>query len=184
MIEQSKIKYLNHVKHFEEDRLKNLSVEEFGLISEWYYFVILEMFNLNEFKFDFTWIACRLNISVAKVENAIIKLESVGLIKRDENGLLMPVDEFFSIEDCNYSSQAMRDRQKKILNMSINSIDEYEKTQRDHSSITLAVDKKLLPEIKNKIKKFRRSLGNYIAKNSEEADEVYEIQISFFPLLV
>lgn len=160
-----------------------LEMDEFSFISDWYHYAILEIFSLKNHKNDPTWIAEKLGIAdVEKVELAIERLIKLNLLQLNANGKLENVDRFTSILDYNYSSTAMRERQKQILSLSKEKIDAVPITDRDHSGLTMAIDSKLMPEIKEKIKKFRRSLGNYIGKNSTTRDAVYEIQISFFPL--
>lgn len=53
--------------------------------------------------------------------------------------------------------------------------------ERDQSAVTIAMDTNLIPEIKEKIKNFRRSLANFIEKNSKMKSRVYELSISLFP---
>lgn len=52
---------------------------------------------------------------------------------------------------------------------------------RDQSAVTIAMDTDLLPEVKEKIQKFRRSLANFIDKKSKNKKRVYEMTISLFP---
>lgn len=160
-----------------------LQMDEFSFISDWYHYAILEIFSLKNFKDDPVWIAEKLGIAdVEKIEQAIERLIKLKLLQRNADGKMENVDRFTSILDYDHSSSAMRERQKQILSLSKEKIDIVAISERDHSGLTMAIDSKLLPEIKDKIKKFRRSLGNYVGKNSTTRDAVYEIQISFFPL--
>jgi len=169
--------------NYDNDGHSSLEMDEFSFISDWYHYAILEIFSLKNHKEDPSWIAEKLGISdIEKVELAIERLIKLKLLQRNQAGKLENVDRFTSILDYNYSSTAMRERQKQILCLSKEKIDAIAITERDHSGLTMAIDSKLMPEIKDKIKKFRRSLGNYIGKNSISRDAVYEIQISFFPL--
>lgn len=169
--------------NYNNDGHSSLEMDEFSFISDWYHYAILEIFSLKNHKEDPAWIAEKLGISdVEKVELAIERLIKLNLLQKNKEGKMENVDRFTSILDYNYSSNAMRERQKQILNLSKEKIDAVAITERDHSGLTMAIDTKLMPEIKDKIKKFRRSLGNYIGKNSISRDAIYEIQISFFPL--
>ena len=160
-----------------------LEMDEFSFISDWYHYAILEIFSLKNHKDDPEWIAEKLGIAdVEKVKSAIERLIKLNLLQRNTDGKMENVDRFTSILDYNHSSSAMRERQKQILCLSKEKIDVVAIADRDHSGLTMAIDSKLMPEIKDKIKKFRRSLGNFIGKNSTTRDAVYEIQISFFPL--
>lgn len=169
--------------NYNVDGHSELHADEFTFISDWYHYAILEIFSLKEHRDEPVWIAGKLGITeIEIVEEAIERLIKLNLLTKNAEGKIQNVDKFTSILDFTHSSAAMRERQKQIMRLSQEKIDSVDISHRDHSGLTMAIDTKLLPEIKDKITKFRRSLGNYIGKNSISRNEVYEIQISFFPL--
>lgn len=178
---QSKIKKENSIKSLDKNDMRLVDMETFSIISDWYHFAILELFNLDYYECNANWIAKKLDITVEQASNAIDSLLKVKLLENN-NGQLSPSNSFTAIVDYPYTSQAMRERQKQLLKLSSEKIDSLNTAVRDHSAITICVDLSLLPEIKDKIKAFRRSLGNFIAKNSKESNAIYEMQISLFPV--
>ncbi len=179
-----KIKKQKDIRNLNEDESLKLQMEEFNFIADWYHFAILYMCDTQGFKSSPKWVAKRLGLSdVELVETAISRLISLKLLKRDEKGELTRINQFTSILDYNSSSVAMRTRQKQLMKISSEKIDLISINKRDNSSMTISVDSKLLPEIKERIKTFRRTLSNYIIKHNEAVDQVYELQIAFFPLL-
>jgi hypothetical protein len=52
--------------------------------------------------------------------------------------------------------------------------------ERDQSTLTIALPKKAIPELKNRIKDFRRRTNQWLSGLSGK-DEVYRISISAFP---
>gem|GEM_PF-3698267 len=67
----------------------------------------------------------------------------------------------------------------------LNSIEDVDISLRDNSSLTVAIEKSKIPQIKDKITELRRELDSYITKICPEntnSDEVYQTVISFFPL--
>jgi uncharacterized protein (TIGR02147 family) len=178
-------KQKENICNVEHAEMNTIEMEKFNLIADWYHYAILHMCSLNEFEKDPSWIARRLGIDNADlIKEAIERLLEHKLMGIDENQNYYKMDECNVILDYSFSSVAMRERQKQILKLSAQKIDSISITERDHSTITLPVDEKMLPEIKNRIKKFRRTLGNYIVKNNVDSTQVYELQISFFPLLI
>lgn len=162
-----------------------IEMEKFNIIADWYHFAILHMCELDNFQQDHQWIAERLGIAdVSLIDSAIDRLIENKLLGVDENQKYYKISQFNAILDYESSSRAMRERQKQILQMSAKKIDSIPISLRDHSSITISVDEELLPEIKERIKKFRRTLGNYIVKNNHNSTQVYELQLSFFPVLL
>lgn len=161
------------------DRLAEL---EFELLSEWYFFALIELFKLNSFKKDPNWIKNELGLkSDFDIDSAIQLLKDLKLIKETEKGY-QDLAEYRSLIDENLSTEARRKRQKQILALSSKSINHVDYAHRDHSAITIAFDPMLMPEVKKRIMIFRRSLANYITENSLKKNSIYELQVSFFPL--
>ncbi|MEA9358140.1 TIGR02147 family protein [Bacteriovorax sp. PP10] len=177
-------KIQGNIRNVEHRGMSAIEMEKFNLIADWYHYAILHMCSLEDFNKDPKWIAKRLGIKdVTLIKQAITRLLENKLMGIDEEDNYYRVDEFTAILDYSFSSIAMRERQKQVLKLSAEKIDTISIHKRDHSTITIQVDEKLLPEIKDRIKKFRRTLGNYIVKNNLRPEQIYELQISFFPLL-
>lgn len=178
---QAKIKKESSIKSIEKDDMRLIDMETFAVISDWYHFAILELFNLDYYETNSLWISKKLNITNEQAQKAIDSLLKIKLLEIN-NGVIEPGNAFTAIVDYPYTSIAMRERQKQLLKLSSEKLGTLNISVRDHSAITICVDVSLMPEIKDKIKAFRRSLGNFIAKNSKESNAVYEMQISFFPV--
>jgi len=177
-------KQQGNIRNIEHRGMNSIEMEKFNLIADWYHYAILHMCSLEEFKKDPKWIAKRLGVSDSElIKEAIERLLEYKMMAIDEDQNFYKTDQFTVVLDYNFSSIAMRERQKQILALSASKIDIVPISLRDHSTLTIPVDVSLLPEIKDRIKKFRRTLGNYIIKNNENSTQVYELQISFFPLL-
>lgn len=175
----------SNIRNIKDGELNVIDMEMFNLISDWYHYAILHMCSMPDFVSDPKWIARRLGIDdESLIEQAVARLLENKLLDIDEEGRYYKTDEIIAIKDYSFSSVAMRERQKQILELSAEKIDSVPMELRDHSTVTIPVDENLLPEIKDRIKKFRRTLGNYIIKNNLNSEQIYELQISFFPLLV
>lgn len=171
--QKSKTKNTGTVLHYSE-----VSLDDFNTISDWYHFAILEMTFISDFKSDPKWIAKRLGISVHEANDAIDRLkrlellvESDGKLTKSDKNLATPTD---------HVSRAIRKRHKQILDRAKEALDEVEISERDFTSITMAIDPNKIELAKEKIKKFRRELSSVLEKGNPK--EVYELSIQFFPL--
>lgn len=182
-IAQTKLnRSIRQIDHTEE--MRQLEMSEFSFISDWYYYAILEIFNLDKYSDEPKWIADKLGIKeVKKITIALERLIELGLLARDQSGKLFLSNSFTSILDYTISSKGMKMRQQQIMQLSSQKIEVVPIEKRDNSGITVCIDPELLPEIKNKIKVFRRTLGNFIVKNSKKNKAIYELQINFIPLV-
>ncbi len=162
-------------------QFRSLGIEEFKMIQNWYNFAILELVRLDGFEPNAEWISKKLNISVDEAGLAIERLLALNLLKNNQNGSYSKVSPNISVMNPEFTAQAMRERQKEVLEKAIHSLETLPIHLRDNSSMTLSIDSSMLPEIKENIKKMRRSLANNITKKSKKRDQVYELSISFFP---
>lgn len=181
--------YENEILHNNKKRsadksnmlLHHLQVEEIKIIQDWYHYVILELTNLKNFEPSAEWISKRLSISEVDAQLALERLVKLNLLIQKENGEFSampgPITEFQE----NFVNVALRIRQKQVLQRAIEAMDLIGFHERDQSAVTIAMDTDLIPEVKEKIKKFRRSLANFIDKKSKNKTRVYEISISLFP---
>lgn len=158
-----------------------LQTEEFEIIQDWYNYVILELTYLPSFQPNEKWIAQKLSISEEVARAALERLIKLKLLVQNESGdYIAATTHTTSIQE-EFTTIAMRMRQKQVLQRAIDSIDLVELSERDQSAVTMAMDPALIPEVKEKIKAFRRSLANYIDKKSKNKERVYELSISLFP---
>jgi uncharacterized protein (TIGR02147 family) len=160
--------------------IPQLDQEEFKIIQDWYHFVILELTLLPDFEASAEWISGKLSISLLEAELALERLVKLELLN-EVNGRIVASTKTTTAVQNHFSTIAMRNRQKQVLSESINAIDLVDINSRDHSAITIAFDSNLLPEVKERIKKFRRTLASFIDKKSKNKDNVYELSVSFFP---
>lgn len=180
---QKKLKASRSIKNIDNEEIVNIDMETFSVISDWYYYPILELFNIYS-EINGELISDKLGLRTCVAEKALDNLLKVRLLRIDSCGNYELTNSFTAIKDYSFTSIAMRQRQKQILALSAEKIDVVDYSRRDHSSITLTLDVALLPEIKERIKAFRRSLANFIVKNSNEVSDVYEIHIGLIPLTV
>ena len=72
--------------------------------------------------------------------------------------------------------------QRDIVELSSKSIDAAPFKEREHASLAIAFDPKILPEVKEKIDTFWKDLDQFIEDNNSKREEVYQLSVGFFPL--
>lgn len=155
--------------------------DDFTIISDWYHYAILELLALKSFFFTPSNIAKSLKITVTQAQIALERLERVGLIK-NENDQWVDVSggRTTNINDKVVSAAGIK-QQAQILEKSKEALELIPKNERNHTSMTVAVNKEDFEEAKVMIKKFRRELSAFLNK-TPSPNQVYQLQISFFPL--
>ena len=160
--------------------VENLALDTFETISDWYHYAIFELIQLEGFKNDSKWIAKKLGIHVVEVDAAIERLIRLNLVELVKGKLRQKVG-FITTVANPQSAEAFRKLQMQILNKALIALEEIPIERRDQSGLTIAIHSQRLPEIKEKIKNFRRSLHQSLSKDKVK-DEVYQLSISFYPI--
>lgn len=150
----------------------------FRIISEWEYFCLLSLVKNKKFKSDPEWIASRLDVSLLRVKNILDHLLTAGLIEIKNGKYVLIEEDVKTTEDI--SSAALRRSHHEALEMGAKKLDEIPLHLRDFSSATIPIKKADLPKAKELIREFRHKLDAFLS--SDEADEVYQIAIQFYPL--
>ncbi len=157
--------------------------DAFTAMSEWYFDAILELTLIPNFSMEPAIIAKSIGITKIQAKLAIETLERLDLLERDSYGRLkLKHQDTINILDSNFTSVANRKYQKSVLSKSIEAIDIVDRKKRDHTSTTVAINTVDLPQVKDLIQKFRHELNFYLQRKGSKPNEVYQLQVSFFPL--
>lgn len=160
-----------------------LQQEAFQAMSEWYFDAILELSRIPRFKLLPEIVADSIGITTTQAKSAIETLVELGLLKKTEPEYYeLQHQDSTNLLDENFTSVANKKHQKSILEKSIESIDSIDREQRDHTSTTISMNSNDLSEVKKRIRNFRKQLDAYLQRKGSVPDEVFQLQVSFFPL--
>lgn len=158
-----------------------LPVDVYSTISDWYHYAILELMYLPKFQSSPRWIAKALNLSVPEVELAVHRLKRVGLLEVTDGKWKEPKGDKLTTLGPEATSVAFRAMQTGLLQKAVAAIEEIPITMRDNSSMTMAIDSRKIAAAKERIKLFRREMGEFLATGGKP-DNVYTLSIALFPL--
>jgi uncharacterized protein (TIGR02147 family) len=157
--------------------------DAFSAMSEWYFDAILELSLIPYFKLEPEIIAKSIGISELQARLSLETLERLELLYKDDTGQLkLKHQNSINILDSDFTSAANRKHQKSILEKSAEAIESVDRKLRDHTSTTMAINVKDLPKAKELIQKFRHEINAFLQRGDATPEEVYQLQVSFFPL--
>ncbi len=162
-----------------QEKTRELSIEKFKAIADWYHYAILELTLTKNFDPNPEIIAKRLGISTSDATLAIERLLSLELLE-EKAGTLKKTDLNLDTSDKHLTAPALRRRQKQILEKSIESLENDDISVRNHSAMTLAIDPTLLPEAKARIQKFMSELTQFLESGNQI--KPYEMIVNLIPL--
>lgn len=160
------------------DKFKTLKEDEFSLIAEWYHYAILNLMDTRNFRSDERWVAERLSISTIEVQEAFLRLERLGFIKRQDDQWKTSGVSITTTHDIPVN--LLKRAHEKAIEQARESIWQVDVNLRDITTISMAMNKKKLALAKKMIKKFRRELCQLV--EDKNGDEVYSLNIQLFPL--
>jgi uncharacterized protein (TIGR02147 family) len=160
--------------HIMDDR----SVE---IISNWFGLTIRELVKLSDFVEDAEWIQKRLmfEVSTTEINKTLDDLQHQGLIKRDKAGKLRVSDGLLHTTN-DVASEGIKKYHEQMLDNAKVAIRSTPLEKREFNAETFVIDEKNLPEAKEFIREFKsKFVRNFEEK---EGNQVYQLQIQFFPL--
>jgi uncharacterized protein (TIGR02147 family) len=167
--------------HSEKQHFLELSQDIFTVVADWYHLTILELMKLEDFQPSYRWVAKRLGINIHQAKLAVERLQRVGILEIKDGVWIDKMKGFTTHYQKDKTTAARKRYQKQLLEKSLDALQTVDYTQRDHSSTTMAIDVKNVMKAKEEIANFRKKLSLLLEKDTKP-NEVYQLQISFFPL--
>jgi uncharacterized protein (TIGR02147 family) len=158
-------------------RPHKMRLDEFKIVSDWYYMAIYELSSTRHFNSDPRWIANKLDISPHQVEAAIARLVHVQLMQY-AGGVLCKRQ-----GSCRMGatpSLAIQSLHEQHLNMAKKALAEQEQNMRDFSGTTMSIDPKKLPRAKALIRRFNQQLMQLLETGERTA--VYHFAAQLYRL--
>lgn len=154
-----------------------MSQDDFQMASRWVHFVLLEFAQINMVLPNPMELARRMGVPLSVVLEAIERLKRVGALEETATGTKAVRN--FTTTKMPGTSPALKRLQKEILSAAARALDEFPLEMRDQSGITMAIDSSKIPEAKERIKRFRRELMEFLQEGKR--DRVYQLSVSLFP---
>jgi uncharacterized protein (TIGR02147 family) len=181
--ENAKVSSFSELLRLKSEKTLNcLEKEKYDFLSKWYMVAIYVLIGTKTFQPNPQWIRHRLGLKVSErdIEQALIDMEKLSLIEKDEirgyvqnGGALSTDEETRALAVFRYHSEMTRLAQESLETDSGDI--------REFNGATVSIPKDKLDEIKDKIREFRKSI-NKLASSFENTEEVYQLNVQFFPL--
>lgn len=160
---------------------EDLGLEKFRVISQWHHVAILDLSTTRGFRDDPNWIAQRLGIETGEARTAIERLESLGLLTLQRGVLRKSREKVFfptsrSAPEIRSFHQQMIERAREELQRT----KEADFEARSISGMTMAIRLDRLDEAKRRIQNFQKEMAHFLTEG--EREEVYQLNVQFFPL--
>lgn len=148
----------------------------------WYHTAVAGLLSYYAFDGDYPALARQMvpSITVKQAKESIRLLVRTGIIKKDSEGHLRPVHDLMTTGD-KWHTAAVHEFQRESIKLAELALDELPQSNRDISTVAFAVNEEDFKEICSLAKDFRTTALR-IARESEIADRVCQVNIQIFPL--
>jgi uncharacterized protein (TIGR02147 family) len=149
---------------------------------KWYYGAIRAVLDVESITNDYQGLAALLRpaITATQAREAVELLLKIGMITRDETGVLHPANSSITTGDV-WQGAAIHNLQRKFIELSKEALDRFEKKERDISNLTVTVSEESFEIIKKKVAELRSQIMA-MACAEQTPDKVLQVNIQLFPL--
>jgi uncharacterized protein (TIGR02147 family) len=177
---------LGELLHMQKySRGPSLQHDSYEYFSHWFYPLIRELVELDNFQEDYEKISRSLSSIVTvkpeEVKKAIVFLENRGFITRDNNGRFRQKDKVIH-SGTGLSVLTIREYQRRMIELGAAAIHKIPREKREISSLTLNTSENSYQEILRKIRRCQEEILELV--RSDKAPSIKAVQVNFqaFPL--
>jgi uncharacterized protein (TIGR02147 family) len=164
--------------------IKLIDKGQYEFFRSWYHSALREMVSLPDFVEDYELIAkrCIPKISAAQAKKSIEIMLHLGILHRNEKGILQPSDTVISSE-YELKSLILRNFHSEMIGLAKEALDRFEPGEREISSLTLGISQKCYDRIKERIRTFKQELLNMVIEDTSNSEIVCQCNFQLFPLV-
>lgn len=153
----------------------------FEYLTHWYYPAVRELAGRADFREDPRWIAGQIlpRITAEQARAALGTLEQLGLLVRSEGRLVRGDPSLTTGHEVR--SVVIPAYHRQMIERAGNAVDAVPPEQRDISALTVCIRESSLPELKERIHRFREEMLE-MCDRQEQPERVYQLCIQLFPL--
>jgi uncharacterized protein (TIGR02147 family) len=163
------------------EAIRQLTQDTAVVLSEWYHYAILELVRLAGFQPDTRWIARVLDLTTDEVNVAVSRLLRLRLLEMGADGRWIDRSGDTSCGIDGVAHATVKRLFEQVRAVMLTAMQKVPPGLRVHGATTLAVHSSRLPAAMRCIERFRRELTELLERD-EQRDDVYQLEISFFPL--
>lgn len=162
---------------------KLLPIHLFGYYEKWYNPIIRELAAALDWRGDYGLLANYVNppISVPEAKESVRLLLRLGLLKKNSNGKYIQTDPNITTGP-EIKSLAVKQMNRDYARLGMEASDRYPASERDISSVVMAVSRQDLPKLKREAADFRKRIIEIVDGGGDKADHFYLLVVELFPV--
>ncbi len=166
-------------------RLRTIAENETEFFQNWYTMslrALLSIFPFDGKNYRELGSLIQPPITAAQARQGITLLERLGLIEKNEHGYYELTERFISTGE-KWKSPVIREYQRKVMEMGIESLERHDKSIRDVSTVTMTFPLDCMPELRARVATFRQELLS-MSETISGSNSVMQVNIQIFPAAI
>lgn len=179
--------YFRQLDIFRTSRVKETSVEQHALYSQWYIIVLRELINFLPCKSateeTFSLVARHIEprVSPDQIRTAFKILHGCGLLKRKRDGAFMVAERFIT-SGVDVPQVVVNRVLLQFADLAKQAVDRFTRKERSLSTLTFSVSEKGYEKIREKLDQYRRDILSIVNEEDDAIDRVYHLNMHLFPV--
>ena len=159
-----------------------LSEDVFHVVSDWFYFAILNLIDCEGFEWDASYISGRLGITKVEAQVAMDRLIRMQIVVKNEAGRYHGAKDFV-LSPSGVPSEAVRNYHRQMIKKALYALEMQPVQDRDISGIGFACHLEDLEAIRKEISEFQDQLASKYSKSrSKTVTDVFHLEVALFKL--
>lgn len=160
-----------------------LENDELSYLRQWWTVVVRSFLQINQGKVDAENIAkyLRPQVSADQVKDSLTLLKNLGFIRKAAHGRVKLADAHLTIGAGAEKTKAIREFQSQVMTLAKASLEDVPPSERDISTLTMAIDEDCVEDIKGMLQEFRRQIQIRIDE-CPTPTRVVQLNMAMFPV--
>lgn len=161
--------------------LHDLERDRFEFLSKWYVVATYVLAGVDGFTAEPSWVVHRLRkkITVSQAREALEILKRLELI-HERDGTWVQSNGAISVKD-DTRAMAVAQYHDSMIKLAYEALKQLPSDQRELNGATVSIPAHALPELKEKIRAFRKEINAW-ASSFEDSNQVFQMNVQLFPL--
>jgi len=165
-------------KRTRKQPVRTIDLEIFKVISDWHCLPLLELIKTKSFRSDPKWMAKRLGVSVAEINETLDRLSRLGIIEVVNNQITCISQDYIKTSN-DIASAAVKKHHAQMIDKAAKALVEEPVEEREFQAFNFAFHPKQMKKAKQAIRDFAEKFN---AEYGGVGEEVYQLNVQFFKL--
>lgn len=163
--------------------ISTLSDRSLEFYRHWYHNAIRSLLSITPIQHEYALLGrmCSPAISESEARESVERMAEWGMLQRDPQSGCWQVTEQFVSSGQQSRAQAVRAFQMQTFQLGLESMERHPPEWRDLSTVTMTLDRRELPALRERVQEFRSELLRFSHEGSND-NAVFQLNIQIFPI--